>query len=552
MKKWKSSMALLATCVVSATVFSACSNSNDNAGNEASSTPSATPTAAAIPDGKKSWEVDTSPITLDAYLNFSWFANNWTDSAAKEITKETGVSVKISKPVNDDDQKLNLMITSDKLPDIIMADKNSPAWNLMVEKGMLYSLDELAAQYAPELLQDAPKEAFTNYVADDKHTYMYVDFIEGEQYQEEVKKYNALVGTNQPEWSIRQDYLEEIGNPDISTPEAFTAALEQIKAKHPDKMGYYANVGDLVNDKDFQLGTNNMFGNYRYSINGDKIEAGFRSDKFKQELQFMNKLNTLDLLTKDTFIDTKDIFTQKINSGKTISYAWAIGEGTKTPSDNPNTSYKVMAPFDSYTQYRTGGGWNAFGIPKSNKHPERTIRFLAYMASKQGHMVAKWGVEGDKFSGDVVNGPHYSMVDGKPLYLPEYWEVKQKDWSGVSSKNGLGEYWFATNAAWWNEPEWNNTDPAFIEYNKMFGDKVKYVPELENLDPMPNSKEGIILKRVSDLYSQYGVKMIFAKSEEESMSIYEEFLKKADSLGLPQVEAYWTANYQKNAERMGK
>ncbi|MZQ86254.1 hypothetical protein GQF01_29550 [Paenibacillus sp. 5J-6] len=550
MKKIKSGTILFVSCAMCVSIFSACSNTKEKTSNEAASTTA--PTAAASADGKKSWEVDTSPITLDAYLNFSWFGNNWTDSAAQQITKETGVTIKISKPVTDDDQKLNLMINSGKLPDIVMADKNSPAWSIMEQKGLLYSLDELAAQYAPELLKDAPKEAFTNYKGEDSHTYKYVDFIEGEKYQQEAKKYNALVGTNQPEWSIRQDYLDEIGNPDISTLDAYVAALEKIKAKHPDKMGFYANVGDLTNDRDYQMGTNSMLPNFRYNVDGNKIKSGLRSDNFKQILGFMNQLSVKNLLTKDTFIDTKDIFTQKINSGKTISYAWAIGEGTKSPADNPKTSYKVMAPFQAYSQVRTGGGWNAFAIPKSNKHPERTIRFLAYMASQQGHITAKWGVKGDKYSGDIVTGPHYNVVDGKPLYLKEYWDVKQKDWSGVSAKNGLGEYWFATNTAWWLYPEWNNTDPSFIQYNKMFADKVKYMPELENLDPMPNSKEGIILKRVTDLYAQYGVKMIFASSKEESQSIYQEFIEKADSVGLPQVEAYWTDQYQKNLKRMGK
>src|SRR5690554_3447926 len=60
-------------------------------------------------NGEQAGEQGTAPITFDLYVNFPWFALDWKDPAAKKITEATGVSLNISKPVTDDDQKLNIM-----------------------------------------------------------------------------------------------------------------------------------------------------------------------------------------------------------------------------------------------------------------------------------------------------------------------------------------------------------------------------------------------------------------------------------------------------------
>ncbi|MFC5407123.1 extracellular solute-binding protein [Cohnella soli] len=546
--KKRSLSALMCLCM-GVMLLAACSSNGNNDNAAPSSPATGTESASASPSGQEeSAAPSSSPIKFDLFVNFSWFGMNWSDPAAKNITDKTGVSLNITKPVSDDNQKINVMMSTGELPDFVLLDKKDPALQRMIDGGLLYSLEELIDQYAPEMKNVLPKEALANYKAKDGKTYALVSFIEGEQYVEAAKKYNALVGSNQSTWSIRQDYWEEIGKPDISNADSYIAALEQIKAKHKDKIGFYTNANGVTNAKNLNsdavvsLGTARQFGVQSLIKDGDAVKSGLRSPEYQNVIKFLNRLSTKGLLTKDSFIDTKDIFTQKINNGDTASYVWTIGDGTKVPADNPNTSYTVMPPFDSYKDVRDGSGWTAIAITKKNKDPKRAIQFLSFLASEEGHKLTKWGVEGDKYV-DAAQGAHYKMVDGKPTYLPEYWADKQKDWSGVAEKNGLSEYWLAANSTWWNMPEWDAADPKFIEYNKMFGDHISYDPSLSGLELDPTSAIGVTEKKILDLYIGYYSKMIFAKDEAAALALYAEFIGKADKLGLPEVEKAWTEKY---------
>ncbi|BBI31506.1 type 2 periplasmic-binding domain-containing protein [Cohnella abietis] len=548
MRKIKQSLSLVVCMLLVMSVLAACSSSNKEKDNStpapSTGTESASPTSEASPG-----EVSTDPISFDMFVNFSWYSLSWADPAAKSITSKTGVTLNITKPVSDDNQKMNIMLSNRQLPDFVLLDKTDPALQRMIEGGLLYSLEELIDQYAPEMRDVLPKEALANYKAADGKTYALVSFIEGEQYVEAAKKYNALVGSNQPTWSIRQDYWEEIGKPDISNPDAYIAAMEQIKAKHKNKIGFYTNANNVPNAKHLNvsaivgLGTANQFGVQPLIKEGDALKSGLRSTEYQNVIKFLNKLSTKGILTKDSFIDTKDIFTQKINNGDAVSYAFTIGDGTKVPADNSSTSYAVMAPFDSYKQVRDGSGWTAIAIPKTNKDPKRAIQFLSFLSSEEGHKLTKWGVEGDTYV-DAAQGPHYHMVDGKATYLPAYWADKQKDWNGVAEKNGLSEYWLTANSTWWNGPEWDATDKSFIEYNKMFGDHISYDPTLVGLELEPTSKLGIMEKKIIDLYASYYSKIIFAKDEAAALALYAEFIEKADKVGLAEIEQAWTDTYK--------
>lgn len=408
------------------------------------------------------------------------------------------------------------MIAGNQLPDMLTLDRNDPAIQTMIDAGMLWSLDELIDEYAPLMREILPEEIMTNYKSSDGKTYQFTTWIQGKEWQEAARKYNQLIGTNQYMWSIRKDYYEEIGSPEIKTTEDFISVLDQIKEKHPDKIGFYPADGSMSSDyfanyADFnnvgvQLG---LSGN-KQLIDG-KIQWSARDPKFLETVEFMNTLYKKGLLTKEPFIDSKDVAKAKIEKGDVISYSWTVSDGEKVPGDNPNTSYMILPPLDTYEQTRTGAGWLATVITKNCKDPERAIRFLEYLASAEGHQDVSWGIYGDSYSGDVVTGPHWQLKDGKPTMIPEYVTDKKADWGGVASKNGLGEYWIACNELLWNLPWWDSSDEKMATINEMFGSKVVYKPELEISDPDPASPEGIIKQKVGSLLQQYSVKMIFAE-----------------------------------------
>ncbi len=491
------------------------------------------------------WKEDTSPIELGYYANFSWFSLDWNDATAERVTAKTGVDLNFMKPVVDDGQKLNMMITGNQLPDILTLDKNDAALKKMAEAGMLWSLDDLIDQYAPKMREILPKEILSNYQMADGKTYQFTTWIQGEAWQKAAREYDQIVGTNQPVMTVRKDYYDEIGRPEIKNMADFIAAVKQMKENHPDKIGFYPADGSMSAD---EFGKSAKLSHYGiqmglstdFSEKDGGIQWVVRDDKFKEPMKYLNEMYLEGILTKDPFIDTKDVGKAKIEQGDVISYCWTISDGEKVPGDNPETTYEILPPFETYGQIRTGAGWLATVIPKTCKDPERAIRFLEYLASVEGHSDVSWGIEGDTYQ-DAVAGAQWHMIDGKPVLLEEYVKDKNADWGGVASRNGLGEYWIACNELLWNLPWWNDQDERMNKFNEQFGKYVEFRPELDIQDPSPESEEGIIRQKAFSLLQQYSVKMIFTEDFE---SVYQEFIQKIDELGMNKVEAYWTEEYK--------
>ena len=491
------------------------------------------------------WKEDTSPIELGYYANFSWFSLDWNDATAERVTAKTGVDLNFMKPVVDDGQKLNMMIAGNQLPDILTLDKNDAALKKMAEAGMLWSLDDLIDEYAPKMREILPKEILSNYQMADGKTYQFTTWIQGEAWQKAAREYDQIVGTNQPVMTVRKDYYDEIGRPEIRNMADFIAAVKQMKENHPDKIGFYPADGSMSAD---EFGKSAKLSHYGiqmglstdFSEKDGGIQWVVRDDKFKEPMKYLNEMYLEGILTKDPFIDTKDVGKAKIEQGDVISYCWTISDGEKVPGDNPETTYEILPPFETYGQIRTGAGWLATVIPKTCKDPERAIRFLEYLASVEGHSDVSWGIEGDTYQ-DAVAGAQWHMVDGKPVLLEEYVKDKNADWGGVASRNGLGEYWIACNELLWNLPWWNDQDERMNKFNEQFGKYVEFRPELDIQDPSPESEEGIIRQKAFSLLQQYSVKMIFTEDFE---SVYQEFIQKIDELGMNKVEAYWTEEYK--------
>lgn len=506
----------------------------------------------------KSWEADRSATELEIFVNYSWYGSSWNDDAARRVTDETGVTLKITKPVADDNQKLMLMIASGDIPDFICMDMNCPLYDTLIESGLVIDLETLAEQYAPELIANADAEVFTNYRWQDGKTYAFTTSIEGAKYQEWAKAYNALVGSNQPVWTIRKDYYEEIGSPDMTTPEAFIEALEKIQVLHPDKIGFYAGDCGLSSSLSESLSvTGYQFGIPSYVENeGGTLSHKLRSPQFHDALMFLHELAAKGLLTRDSFIDTKDVNQTKVASGDCVLYTWTIGDGKKVPDDNPDTVYEILPPFDSYQQTRTGNGWNATFVSAEPKGLARRAQFLSYLASYDGHAALFWGnkaEDGETYSGDTSKGPHYFLEEnGKPTAFAEYYAAKQADWDGIEKSNGLSTYWFAASGLWNGINFWIPGDEEYTSYNEMYADHIVYKPEFASITPAVDSDAGVIKSKLDTLFKTSCVKIVFAQDVEAAEAEYQEYVKKAEELGLATYEAALTEKYQANLKKMGK
>lgn len=78
-------------------------------------------------------------------ITLSFFDKNTGDQfnnpVAQEITKRTGITFQIQQPTGNPDEKLNLMLTSNDLPDIVLMDRRSDIVNKYIAAGALVPLE---------------------------------------------------------------------------------------------------------------------------------------------------------------------------------------------------------------------------------------------------------------------------------------------------------------------------------------------------------------------------------------------------------------------------
>ena len=164
-------------------------------------------------------------ITLDWYVNYSWFVTKWGGNAVSDkITEETGVSVNFVTPLGNEEEKMNSLISLDALPDIITLGWWEPQITTMIDEGMVYALNELADQY-DMCFYDVADEAVLNwYRSEDGNVYQYPcsSFT-----PDDAKNYDNIP-SNQT-FLVRKDIYEAIGSPDMTTPEGFRAAVKKQK-----------------------------------------------------------------------------------------------------------------------------------------------------------------------------------------------------------------------------------------------------------------------------------------------------------------------------------
>ena len=169
------------------------------------------------------------PVTFDWYVNYSWFAMDWGKNVvSKEITKETGVDVNFITPSGNESEKLSTLIASDSLPDLITIGWWDSLVNTVIEKDMVYPLNELADQYDVYFWEVSDPQVVSWYTQEDGNIYGYPNSC---CTPEDVKN-NDKISSNQT-FLVRKDIYEAIGSPDMTTPEGFADAVRKAEEMFP-------------------------------------------------------------------------------------------------------------------------------------------------------------------------------------------------------------------------------------------------------------------------------------------------------------------------------
>lgn len=496
------------------------------------------------PTEPKSWLTDTSPVTLDVYVNMNWWSADWSDPVAKNITDITGVTCNVITPVADDDTQLIMMINSGDVPDIIITELyKTELLQMMIDAGAAGALDILAEQYAPEMFTNCDPDVWENYKQDDGHTYWLTGFGISDYYQEKALEYNRLVQANQKVLLLREDYYEEIGRPDISTPEKFFDALVKMHENHPDKIAYYEGDSNVATSNNTDVGMlSTYFGEPPYVENADgTLSMAYKSQEWLNAVTYANKLARAGLYTTDSFIDDDATQQAKKFNGDVICYSWTAIEHGLAVEDS---RYIVVEPWDTYRNYRTSTGWTVALVNPESENVARAMQFMSFFNAYEG-ILAYSGFaakEGETYSGDPFVGPHYYIDEnGKPCQFPEFTQDLTEDGT-LQARCGATMYWWFGNSVSNNLSVWDASDEKYVYLNEQFGPYVINRADFANsvMAPAGDTEAATVLAKYRSIYNSYLTEIIFAADDAAFQTALNDFYKAMDDIDISTLEAHYT------------
>jgi len=521
------------------------------AGGSTAPAPSGTQPSSVQPSGDEpGWKSDTSPITFDWYLNFSWFPNKWgVDPTSQYVTKKTGVNINFIVPAGNENEKLNTMIASGSLPDFITLGWSEDGVKKMIEGGLVLPLNELAKEYDPYFFKVTDPAKLSWYTQPDGNVYGYPNAASSPK---DFQKYGTQYTSNQT-FVVRKDIYEAIGKPDMRTPEGFLNALKAAKEKFPEVNGQ-----PLIPLGLHEFGETGNYSLQDYLQNflavphdkDGKLYDRTTDPEYIRWLKVFRKANEEGLLAKDIFIDKRPQMEEKIAQGRYFAMLYQRSDFTAQQNvlyaNDPNSVYIAIdgpanSKLDPPELAGPGiSGWTLTLISKNVKDKARAIKFMTYLISEEGQK--------DLYLGE--KGVSYDTIDGKDQFKPEVLDLLNKDRSAFDKKYGSSyTFWMLMDTNM--NLQWT---PPSVEPFKQMEDwtrgKTKSFSQFDLLDPPATSKEGISKTKIDQLWGKTLPKLLLAKSDAEFDQLFNDFLAERDKNGFAALQAYRQKKYEENVAKL--
>ncbi len=493
------------------------------------------------------------PVTLSWYINYSWFSTGWGGNVvSQKITEETGVSVNFVTPAGTESEKLAAMISADSLPDIITLGWWETQLEEMIDKDMVYALNELADEYEPYFYAAADDEVIAWYEKEDGNLYCYPNsFYTPSDYE----TYDEI-GSNQT-FLVRKDIYEAIGSPDMSTPEGFMEAVRMAAEMFPEVDGEpLIPIGADV----FTSQGNNSFDKYLQNFLAIPYEDenGMYYDRYTDEeyitwLKVFRQLNEEGYLATDIFADQRTQMEEKIAQGRYFCMLYQRTDMEDQEkilyANDPDSIYIAVdgpansAGDDPVLPGAGLNGWSVTLISKNCSDPERAMELITYLMSEEGQLVMYLGVE----------GVTYDVVDGAYVVKDEVQELLSSDRSEYNRLYGADDtYWMLQDNVMqlqWSQSSDASEDPclAMEEWTYPY---THYLGQYE-ISFSLDTEAGYSWNAIEILWGETLPELLLASSEEEFDEILDSFVAARDALGYDEVVIACMEKIQDAKERLG-
>ncbi len=540
------SIALAVICVLS--LLAGCGKTPDK---DSTVPPTSAEPTKASNDGEKpkedqpSWAQDTSDCTITWFFAYDWYGKkfNEKDNAFdKKLYENTGIKIDIQ---TGDTDKLNMLIQTGKLPDVITLDANSTQRKLLEDQGLVQPLNTLRDQYAPDLV--VPQSMIDWYTAKDGNWYSIASYYYGD---DNIKDNNGFFETHNQNY-VRDDILKQIGMTydDLRTKEGFLNALRAVKEQNIQYNGqsvvpYMVLFADKA---DIQMAQ--QLGAAQEDKDG-KFQSFYTTPEYREAMLLFNQMYREGLLTDASFTVDKSQLEQEVAAGHVFATTAKTNVSNARNSlyaaDNNakmlyagqftgDTNDKIMVPANNNM------GWTATLINKNAKNADRIIRLFAYLNTKEASLDNVWGADAWTLDSDgcIVRDPEIqALSETNPTeFNAKYtgdmgWTSDYTIIQGTAPKNG---------GVWTDEYLMTHDDRIVIYDDKSFAD----------VAPEAGSDEAAILARVNEYKQQALGRIITAPTAEQCEAELDAALAEMEKLGLSQLIDYQNELFQQNKQKLG-
>lgn len=360
----------------------------------------------------------TEPYEFDAYYSYQGSVKPWgEDAASKYMNEKFNIKVNYSCPEADADSKLNLMISSDDLPDVIILDRNAN-WLKLINLGKLVDINTLkyeGCSFDEDILESTQKLLSVN----------------GGLYGIPNWARKGATGGNMS-WMVNHDVYEQLGSPELKTLEdlhQFMLDAKEKGVKTSDDQSIFPwlprnddNGFNTVSAIYRSYGNPNLVDTYWSQADND-IKLAVYDDNYIAALKLANQWYKEGLFPETTYTDSTDQYTEKLSNGRAAVLYYDFSQDDTTHfrtllQEKDGNTYDLLgwelkdspiypaADGVDYVYGEEGGtvGWNVNCITTKAENPQRIFDLYTWMLTKDGSINMMYGPEGGLWEGKDDEG----------------------------------------------------------------------------------------------------------------------------------------------------
>jgi len=508
--------------------------------------------------------------------NVSWFLNvgvvpsTWDTSqyVMRRITEETGVTISAMTPAEDPDTRLNLMIVSGDLPDIITI-SNHTLIREMVMAGMVWDIEEFFGTYLPDshLINGGfPVDIRERLVARDGGWYT----IASHKLSQGGQDIWGLNPATEQLWLdaryrnnngvvFNRDLMDQAGitEADLQTEAGFLDALERVQAANLTVDGASV-IPFLADGANFRggswqgdggaLGTlAGMFGAMRVDGAGN-FQSMYFTDQYRHAVRFLNTLAQRGLIEATHFTWDRAAREAACRAGRVFSFAGNTADTGFFFSDFDFFTPGVILPGTGTTPVlgvndTVGTGWLQTLVARNTDVPEAAARFLSFMTSHEGLIIGNYGEYGVDWE-TTPDGLFRRTEEGE----------RKLDNSGVT---GVFAFWAFHNQNWDRANMDPGVDPGIQPQSARGAHPATQIYNNAALNQLPGGwidADPELFAISNEIYTFAGTALaniILQATDDNFDQLYDDFLAQLESLGLRRLDAHVNEAVQQNFADMG-